>query len=350
LRPDGAHVEVRLARLDLTLARLDPWSDATTGAYVQERVTLLDCPPAAPPTTRADREGWIVVAWDVRCAAPPTAIVSRLFATEAPSHLHFVRRRTTAGALEERILTAAAPRWPLGHEHGASIGDYVALGIEHIASGWDHVAFVLTFLLLAGSLGEVAAVVTAFTVAHTATLGLATIGLVRPDPAAVEALIGFSIALVALEGAWILGGRGRVLPVLAAGGLAGVTAVGSPVLGTGTLLGLALFTACQWGLLASVARPHRVRALIAFGFGLIHGFGFAGVLAEMRLPRGHVLPALLGFNVGVEVGQLAIVAAGWLVLTGLARRAPALRRLVAEAGSAALCGLGLYWFVVRGWG
>jgi hypothetical protein len=75
--------------------------------------------------------------------------------------------------------------------------------------------------------------------------------------------------------------------------------------GPSTLLGLALFTACHLGLLAASERPARLRALVAFAFGLIHGFAFAGVLAEMDLPRARLVPALVGFNVGVELGQLA---------------------------------------------
>jgi hypothetical protein len=81
----------------------------------------------------------------------------------------------------------------------------------------------------------------------------------------------------------------------------------------------------------------------------VHGFGFAGVLAEMALPRGRLVPALVGFNVGVELGQLAVVALGWALLAAIARFVPDGRRSVAEIGSAAVCGLGIYWFVSRGW-
>jgi hypothetical protein len=182
------------------------------------------------------------------------------------------------------------------------------------------------------------------------TLGLATLGLARPDAAGVEAVIGFSIALVALESGWLLAGRGRAVPVLACTGLLAMAAFGAPALRRDTLVALLLFTACHWALLARTRNAALLRALVAFGFGLIHGFGFAGILAEMHLPRDRVVPALLGFNLGVEVGQLAIVAAGWAVLTLLTRMGQTPRRIVAEVGSAALCGLGLFWFVVRAWG
>src|SRR6185295_11867890 len=110
--------------------------------------------------------------------------------------------------------------------------------------------------------------------------------------------------------------------------------------GSATLLGLALFTACHLGLLAQSERPARLRALVAFAFGLVHGFAFAGVLAEMDLPRARLVPALVGFNVGVELGQLAVVVVVWNVLLVIDRVAAGGRRRVAEVGSAVVCGLG----------
>ena len=92
--------------------------------------------------------------------------------------------------------------------------------------------------------------------------------------------------------------------------------------------------------------PGAVRAFLAFAFGLVHGFGFAGVLAEA--PGGASPVALAGFNLGVEAGQLAVVAAAWPLLQWARRRGAG--AVVAEAGSAAVAGLGLFWFVVRCYG
>ena len=359
LRATGAHVELRLTALDATMLALDPWQDAAAiGAYATARLGLVAgttaCRAAAAPTIE-HRDAWLVVAWDVVCPAPPSAIESRLFADVAPSHLHFARVGTARpGASLERVLTADAPRFPLGDRTAPAVGgssfvDYVRLGVEHIRTGWDHLAFLAALLLLAGSLGEVASIVSAFTVAHSVTLALAALGVVRPDASAIEALIGFSIALVAIENAWLLGGRDRLVPVLVPAGLclAAMVARAVPI---GALLGLALFSACHLALLARSPRPARLRAVVAFAFGLVHGFGFAGVLGELDLPRARLVPALLGFNVGVELGQLAVVGAGWLVLLAIDRLGSDARRRVAELGSAVVCGLGLFWFVTRGWG
>jgi hypothetical protein len=373
--PEGAAVRVRVPLLELTRLGIDPIGDPRAKAAIAQRLAAQvrlarggrPCASVGAPMPAAAPEGQAVYAWAVRCeASGPLVLTSTFLLDEAPSHLHFARVETADGAVRERVLTDAEPSWALGdpaaegaadgggESAGTTLTGYVALGIEHIATGWDHLAFVVALLLLAGSLREVAGLVTGFTVAHSVTLALAVLGVVRPEPAAVEALIGFSIALVAAENGWLLGGRGRAVPFAVTAGLLGLAAVAAAGIGAvpaGALVGLALFSACHFGLLARVERPARLRAAVAFAFGLIHGFGFAGVLAELALPTERLVPALVGFNVGVELGQLAIVAVAWPALRALARTAGGRpHRAVAELGSAAVCGLGLFWFLTRAFG
>jgi len=197
-------------------------------------------------------------------------------------------------------------------------------------------------------------IVTGFTVAHSTTLALAALGVLRPDAAAVEALIGFSVALVCAENAWLLAGRPRLVPLAVTLGLvvlAALATLGVGALAPGVLLGLALFSACHFGLLDRVARPARLRAGVAFAFGLVHGFGFAAVLGELELPRERLVAALFGFNVGVELGQLAVVLAIWPLLLALSRLGGGrFATPLAELGSAAVCALGVFWFVSRAYG
>ncbi len=142
---------------------------------------------------------------------------------------------------------------------------YGLLGVEHILGGIDHLLFVLALLLVVGwRWGMLLKTITAFTVAHSITLALATLELVRVPPAPVEAVIALSIMFVASE---ILHARA---------GRPGLTA--------------------------------RAPWVVAFTFGLLHGFGFAGALSEVGLPQGQIPTALLLFNVGVEIGQLLFVA------------------------------------------
>jgi hypothetical protein len=142
---------------------------------------------------------------------------------------------------------------------------YVALGVEHILHGYDHVLFVIGLFLLVGSTRALVATVSAFTVAHSLTLAAAVLGLVTVRAAPVEALIAASIVLLARE-------------------------LVRPDDADPTLTG-------------------RYPWAVAFGFGLLHGLGFAGALAETGVPADHIPLALVAFNVGVELGQLAIVVA-----------------------------------------
>ncbi len=367
LADDGARVRVRVARLDFSRLGFDPGASpaarAEGGRVVARSLTLhagdARCAPRGAPRPLPAETGWVVYEWRVVCPqAGERRVSTSLFHEVAPSHLHFARVVPARGPGSERVLTAEDASWSPapdpgrgGDEGGGSFAGFVLLGVEHILTGWDHLAFVLALLLLARRLGEVAGLVTGFTVAHSLTLAVAALGWVEPEAHVVEALIGFSIALVAAENAWILGGRDRVVPALAVGGLLLLAAVA--IAGRGLLpplvpLGLALFSACHFALLRRSRRPARLRAAVAFAFGLVHGFGFAGVLAEFALPTERLVPALFGFNLGVELGQLGVVAVAWPPLVALGRlgRGEASQR-VAELGSAAVCGLGLFWFVTR---
>ncbi len=169
------------------------------------------------------------------------------------------------------------------------LASYFWLGVTHIAIGWDHLLFVLALLLLVRSLRALVATITAFTLAHSVTLALAATGALSVPPAPVEALIAASIVLLAAELA-----RGGEEPSLA----------------------------------------RRFPWVVAFALGLLHGLGFAGALAAVGLPRDALALALVAFNLGVEAGQLAFVAAIALPLVLLERRfeqAPAARLVPAYA-------------------
>jgi hypothetical protein len=367
---DGARARVRFDIPQYELTRL-PWGIVAPPALRPELAAYLThalrleadgvaCAVEGEPRARAAPPERAVVEWRLACpSAERLAIVSELLREPAPSHLHFAKLR--GARVTERVLTSASPRWELPSAGegapkpaiGSSAFAYLKLGVEHIATGYDHLVFLLGLLLLAANAGEVITVVTGFTAAHSITLGLAALGRVHPEAAAIEALIGLSIALVALENGWLLGGRPRALPPLAAltlAALAAAAALGAGAIPAFTYAGLALFAACYFGLLARSPRPARLRFAVAFCFGLVHGFGFAGVLSEIALPQGRLLPALLGFNLGVELGQLAIVAA-YFALTALASRfvsGPA-RIRVRDLANAGVCGLGVFWWISRGY-
>jgi hypothetical protein len=312
------------------------------------------------PRVLASPPGRVAIEWRVDCAEGGAREIRSLLLHEvAPGHLHFARVRAPGASVLERVLTTAEPGWRLKSEQGdpadgstgSSLWSYVTIGIEHIGTGPDHLAFVLALILIAARFGELATVITGFTIAHSITLAVAAFGLAKPESQEIGALIGLSIVLVAAENAFLLGGRPRSIPtalVLGLGAMVLLSALGIGGIGTLTLAGMTLFTCCYFALLGLARQPARLRVAISFAFGLVHGFGFAGVLVEIALPRERLVPALLGFNLGVEVGQLVLVAALWPLLRDLARvRDGRPHRLLVEVGSAVLCCVGLFWFLTR---
>ena len=360
------------ARLTLLDVSRLPWSggdpeerDRLLAAYLGDRLTMRAgakrCPVVGALRRVPAPHDRLVFAWRVACPADGTMSVrSDVLLDVAPSHLHFARVEVDGRPPLERLLTETDREWELtvGEERskspaGSPITTYLALGIEHILTGYDHLAFVAALLLVGGSLSEVARIVTGFTVAHSVTLALAVLGYFRPDPAPVEALIGLSIALVAAENLWhSTGKRAAVRFAIAAvlGALAVGAAAGYGRVPTLTLAGITLFSACYFALLQRAERTAPLRSAVAFLFGLLHGFGFAGVLLEAELPAARIGQALFSFNLGVEIGQLSVVAALWPVLRMVEKRGSAAHRTVVDYASAAILVVGTYWFVSRAFG
>jgi hypothetical protein len=179
---------------------------------------------------------------------------------------------------------------------------YTRLGVEHILAGIDHLAFVAALMLVVRGWPMLLRTVTAFTVAHSITLALATFGYVSLPPPPVEALIALSILLVAAEAIHMRRGKAS------------------------------LATRWPW--------------IVAFAFGLLHGFGFAGALREIGLPQNDVPLALLFFNVGVELGQLMFIAA-ILGALALVRRLVALPRAAPVGAAYGIGTLATFWLLVR---
>jgi hydrogenase/urease accessory protein HupE len=181
----------------------------------------------------------------------------------------------------------------------AIVRRYTTLGFAHILPrGLDHVLFVLGIFLLAVQLRPVLWQVSAFTIAHTITLGLTIYGIVSLPPSVVEPLIALSIVYVAVEN-------------------------------------------------ICTSKLHAWRPLVVFCFGLLHGMGFAGVLRQIGLPRSEFVPALLSFNLGVELGQLTVILAAFLAAGLPFRRKPWYRQRVVIPGSLLIAATGLYWFIER---
>jgi hydrogenase/urease accessory protein HupE len=204
-----------------------------------------------------------------------------------------------------RHLTASTPMvvLPKIPERFDVATTYTTLGIWHILLGFDHLLFVFALVLLVQRGWPILKTVTAFTLAHSITLAATALNLVSVPRRPVEICIALSILFVAVE---ILNRRSGDKHI-----------------------------AQRW--------PW----LVAFVFGLLHGFGFAGALAEIGLPHGEVPTALLTFNIGVEIGQIAIVASSLLVLAGVRHFAPALFDRAVTLSAYAVGSIASYWMILR---
>ena len=259
---------------------------------------------------------YTVIPLTISCPRVPDRLTLRytLFADLDPQHRGLLNLAVN-GATRTAVLVPAepAPTFELGHADAWSqFVDFVREGVWHIWIGFDHILFLLSLLLPAvlvwqapawrpaqtfrESFWDVVRIVTAFTVAHSITLTLATLGVVSLPSRWVESAIAASVVLAALN---------NVRPFV---------------------------QGRRWA--------------VAFGFGLIHGFGFASVLADLGLPREALALALVGFNLGVELGQLAIVVL-FLPIAFALRRTALYRRWVMLGGSLLIALLAGVWFVER---
>jgi HupE / UreJ protein len=236
---------------------------------------------------------------------PTGAKEATFFASRAFPLVRLVWRSGTGGRPAEEVLVPGAESHPypmagapIDEPAGETAWRFLTLGFTHILpKGLDHILFVVGLALLSPRPRPLLAQITAFTLAHTLTLGLSTYGVFRLSSRVVEPLIALSIVYVAVE-----------------------------------------------NLLTTKLRPSRL--VLVFAFGLLHGLGFAGVLGELGWPQGRRLLALLAFNGGVEAGQVTVVALALLLVAGWARAGGDRRRLV-QGASITIAAVGAFWAVSR---
>lgn len=269
---------------ELTFTRSELDAAGADARWVASRIEAAGCTLEEATSSPAERDGLTVSArWS--CAAAPSSIGLRFLSELPAGHRHLVEQRVLHAGDSSLELAQPAP----------SFLAIVLLGVEHILTGWDHLLFLFGMVLVAARTRAVLKVVTAFTVAHSLTLALGVLGVFAPSPRWVEPLIALSIAYVGVENL--------------------------------------------------VVKDLEKRWRIAFGFGLLHGFGFAGGLQEIGASSQLPL-TLLGFNLGVEAGQLAVLAV-LLPLLALVRESQPRWAIAKPALSALVVLPGLFWFVTR---
>ena len=300
------------------------------------------------------------LAFDCGASLGDISISINSFFNVASSHVHYANISLNGEPSYQYLFTNKQRQHEITSQLASSrhwfdrVTQFLLIGVEHIFGGIDHIAFLLALLLLLRSLKALVWMVTGFTLGHSITLALAALGWVIPDLDIVEAAIGFTIALVAVQNIAVLTGKYRQITYFSVAGLLLIVLINLIWnIGLSALsgLGLALFTLFYLWNSADEHLSANLRLLASVIFGLIHGFGFASVLTETGLASAQLLPALLGFNLGIELGQIVIIAVVWVLLQQIRQsRFITDTRLVIDLVSAALCGLGLYWFIGRSYG
>ena len=319
-----------------------------------------NCRPAQGFLPVAARAGFLQAEAVWRCIDNPVELEIHAFFDLSAEHSHFASFES-AGLLQQRLLTSEDRVWMLATgKQGAYVNEtgghtfkaYLGQGFRHILSGLDHIVFLLALLLICRRRSDIVWAVTGFTLGHSITLALAALGMVQPNVPAVEATIGLTIALIAVErtasslvNALPLAGVCAALLLL----MAPLTYMQGARLSTSLLMGLALFSFCYLLLSRELGGKGGFRILITTLFGLIHGLGFAGAFLAGDLNKDLLLLPLAGFNIGIELGQLALVAV-FLSIAVLLQSHARLQAQMSELTTAMVCGLGVFWFVQRSFG
>jgi len=244
-------------------------------------------------------DGRVTLELTIQCPASPARLVVRddwfdLFG----EHYRTIARIEAPGGAREAVFLPDARETTidLGRDTSGHGAGFFRLGVEHILTGYDHLLFLVALLLRGGRLVSLLKIITAFTLAHSVTLALATLGVVTIPDRVVEPVIAASIVWVALENLLLRNAPSQ-----------------------------------RW--------------LVSFLFGLVHGFGFASAIKPLALPRGRLALALLGFNLGVEAGQALVVALLLPLLLGM--RGSAWEPRIVRTASLAVAAVGGAWLVER---
>jgi HupE / UreJ protein len=291
-------------------AELTAGRDSVTRALLGGLTVEADgkaCPGSLDRAWVLEAEGGVVFQTHHTCPAAPgrLTLAAPLLGVLAPGHRHMARV-FFSGKAQLQVLDRTHASWTLDWTLDAAgptsstarvAWSMLKLGVEHILTGADHLVFLFGLLLVGGTLRALLGVVTAFTLAHSITLALASLAVVAPSPGLVEPAIALSIAYVGVENLFV--------------------------------------------------RDASKRWRITFPFGLVHGFGFAGALRQIALPRGQVPLALISFNLGVETGQFAVLTVALPILIAATRRSPWFEDRGVKIASALIALAGAALFILR---
>ena len=296
--------------------------------------------------------GVLKFVWSFQCLQIPESISMSLFQDLGVTHTHIARGVIDGQSVPEFMFASTQDAWVIGlpgesNVNQSSYFGYFKSGVQHILSGWDHLTFLLGLLLLFTGRFLIIAI-TGFTIGHSLTLGLGAMNVLRVHSEIIETLIGFSILLLALE--YFLKHAFEINKLIKNLALSFCAFLPLTIFGNLDLIlivGLALFLTFYLSLTNHYSNPW-LPLMVTIFFGLIHGLGFASSIAESGIPQDRLLPIILSFNIGVEVGQLAVAFTllAFLKLTKTYFRFSDFNYLHGAMG-AFVFSMGTFWFISR---
>ena len=302
-----------LQRLNLNFTQ--DWEEEFIDEVTENFKLSYNCKITKSPFLKSSfSTGYITLFWVMDCESKEIEINFYLFFKNDSSHTHIATFIIDSEAKPEKVFTSSDRNWKETDKKTEeaslfqSFQDYFDLGFNHILSGFDHLAFLLALLILNLPIKRIIIIVTGFTIGHSITLALGALDMIEPASQLVEALIGYSIVIIAVETVASITNYhkpyNRTLIYISCLLLIFFTLFGYSKFLIG-LAGVSIFSYCYLSLI-SIHRDFSITFIVTCLFGLIHGFGFAGNLASIGLMEGRLLPAILGFNLGVEFGQILV--------------------------------------------
>ena len=340
----------------LNLGFTDNWKQELTNEITQNFIFNQNCNPKDPPFLKNSfSTGYISLSWKMLCDSEILEIDLNLFFDKDPAHTHITTFLINSEAFPEKVFTNTNRNWSETDKQAQdsssfdSFTDYLGLGFKHILSGFDHLAFLLALLILKLPIKRLVIIITGFTIGHSLTLALGVLDLITPSSQLVEALIGYSILIIAIESAATITKSynlySNILVSLSFILILILSIFGHLKFIYG-LIGMTVFSYCYLRL-ASKYSNFTLTIAVTCLFGLIHGFGFAGNLSSIGLMEGRLLPAIFGFNIGVELGQILVVIVLSLIFHQVGKLLRGNTDFLRVFTASGLSCIGVFWFLER---
>ena len=332
--------------------------------YLEPRIRVSEndelCEKISVSFKNSTKQGALNILFKFKCdSVKSIKIINNGIFDIVQSHVHIARIYRGDSILREQALFYNNQVIDLSYENNtsqennffSSLLSFLVSGIHHILNGFDHLLFIAGLILLISGIKKLAFIITGFTIGHSITLGLSVLGVMTPNSILIESLIGYSILFVGIEYLLL---KTRLYKeiifflIILFFSIATIDLIFNEFNHIFILLGLSLLTLGYFGLHKKISNSSLSLLIITLFFGLIHGFGFGSFLVKSEFSLNNIIPALLGFNIGVEIGQLIFVLIILLIFqSNKYLRINYINEYIKNIIFFFICSFGLFWFVQR---